>query len=121
MIKFCEELWRLIAESEEKTVFGYAEMRILLMLADAAESQGNISRAYEYDKRVEELWFAGGEDEDQIIDLVPCYRRDALQKPSEAIRRLEAFPDAYVNFLQERRYVYTRLMAVTMPTPLVRR
>jgi len=106
-IKFCEEPLRLIAEAKEKIVSEHTEMTILLMLADAAESQGNMSRAFEYDERIKELWLADGKGEHEATDLVPCHRRDALQylaagKPSEAIQLLEGLAYSYIYFMQER-------------------
>jgi len=106
-IKFCEEPLRLIAEAKEKIASEHTEMTILLMLADAAESQGNMSRAFEYDERVKKLWFADDKGEHEAADLVPCHRRDELQhlaarKPSEAKKLLEGLAYSYINFMQER-------------------
>jgi hypothetical protein len=110
-VKFCEDGMRLIADAEGIASGGkktHLEMRLLLLLADAAESEGNMDRAYEYNERIEKLWFgAGGEDKEHIVHRAPCFRRDAFRlltakKPLEAIETLKVFRKSYVCLLEER-------------------
>ena len=103
-ITLCEEALILLPETRKIVPMRESEAQLLLMLADAAEGQGDMKRALEYDMKAVE---ANCEHNDghYLGEFVTCSRREAIQqlsagKPEEAIRYLSSVPQRYVGFLE---------------------
>jgi len=74
------------------------------MLADAAEGQGDMRRAHEYDEKAKKGWLQTGKTH-HFPELVASHRRDALEllkagRAYEAACTLKYVPDLYVNSLK---------------------
>ena len=100
----CEEALVLFPQVEEDCVGELAEAKVLIMLADAAEGQGDMGRVHEYDKKAKKGWRKYGEMV-YFPELVGSHRRDALkllktERPQEASCTLKYVPDLYVNLLK---------------------
>jgi hypothetical protein len=100
----CEEALVLFPQVEEDCVGELAEAKVLIMLADAAEGQGDMGRAHEYDEKAKKGWRKYGEMV-YIPQLTACHRRDAIEFPKagrayEAGCALKYVPDIYVNWLE---------------------
>lgn len=79
MITCCEEALGLIPKAKEGACYlGQAEERLLLLLADAYEGQGNMRRARECDAKAKLAWRKSGRSS-TCGDLASLLRRDALQ------------------------------------------
>jgi tetratricopeptide (TPR) repeat protein len=75
----CEEALALIPEAEGGLVrAARRQERLLLCLADAAEAQGDMELARDYDEKAKKLWseFRG---EGEFAELVACDRREAIE------------------------------------------
>jgi len=81
---------------------GNAERRIFLLLADAAEGQGNLMLAHEYDQKAKKIWL---ENDIYCAELEASNRRTATEllakgRTHEAVQLLEHVPFAYVEMLR---------------------
>jgi tetratricopeptide (TPR) repeat protein len=100
----CEEALVLCPKAEEGCVNDLTEVGVMIMLADAAEGQGDMRRAHEYDEKAKKGWGKYGK-EVYIPQLTACHRRDAIEFPKagrayEAGCALKYVPDVYVNLLK---------------------
>lgn len=100
MIKCSDEMLAILPDVKRDFVI---EMRTFLMFADAAEGQGDMTLAYEYDEKAKQSWC-----ESNIMsnngELEACYRRQASRlltsgKPHEAVQILETVPATYNHLL----------------------
>lgn len=99
-----EEALTLLPEARKKTPFRDAEVRLLILLADVAEGQGDMARALEIDQKA---LAAYNEIPNRIFmfEFVDALRREALKKlragkPEEAIRHLSPVPRRYLELLE---------------------
>jgi len=81
------------------------EERLLLLLADAAEGQGDLRRAREFDVETMKVWYGQGGKE-LNAEFLDCYCRQALKQlaaglPHEAAMSLKSAPRLYLSFFQE--------------------
>lgn len=76
--KKCEEALQLLPEAKGHVSLKEMEQRLLLLLADTAEAQGDLWRAHEYDEKIKKAWFERG-NTGIIGELATCYRREALE------------------------------------------
>ena len=94
---------KIIREAKEQSPMGNMEERFLLLLADAAEGQGGMIRAVEYDLEMYKLWVGSGKS--MFGEMVASLCRQALNfldagRPREAVLTLQKAPDHYVELLQ---------------------
>lgn len=61
MIKCCKEGLKILPDAKGDSAVEHLEERFLLTLADAAEGQGDMVRAREYDEKAKKIWFESGE------------------------------------------------------------
>jgi len=100
----CKEALTLYPEVKGDFVrVGCFEERLLLFLADAAEAQGDMGLAREYDDKAKKLLseFRG---EAEFAELVACDRREAIAllaigRAEEAVQTLKDAPKPYKNVL----------------------
>lgn len=81
------------------------DKRLLLLLADAAEGQGDLKRAREFDMETLKVWYGQG-GTSLNIEFVDCYRRQALEQlaaglPHEAAMSLKSILRLHVCLFQE--------------------
>ena len=74
------------------------------MLADAAEGQGDMRRAHEYDEKAKKGWRKYGKTI-HVLELAAPHRRDALKllqagRAHEAGCTLKYVPDVYLKYLK---------------------
>ena len=103
LIECCNEALTLRRQVREH--IGQTGEKLLLLLADAAEAQGYMSRAYKYDELAEETFLNSGVKGFYFSQLVTSYRRSALKhmaagKPQNAVQILTEVPKGYVKMLQ---------------------
>jgi hypothetical protein len=72
----CEKASTLVPKSRQDPWVLQGNERILLRLADAAEEQGGLRRAREYDEKAKRIWSGWGKAH-LFIELMACNRREA--------------------------------------------
>lgn len=80
-----------------------------MLLADAAEAQGDMERALEFDAKADDL--LRGNELSHKIDQVPFHRRRGLVllaagEPYEAVDALTPALKLYLNFLEHPRFTF---------------
>lgn len=76
--EFCEKAIPLFEGLERAKTTTQTESRIYLLLADAAEVEGDLERALTNDEKAKKVWFDTGAT-DINLELVACSRREAVQ------------------------------------------
>lgn len=77
-IKLCEETLILLPEARKEIPMRESEAQLLLMLVDAAEGQGDMKRALEYDEKAVEANRTHN-DGRYLGELVTSLRREAVE------------------------------------------
>jgi len=95
-----QEALTVLPKVKKDILIDEMEERLLLSFADAAEGQGDIKRALEFDEQVKRLWFEQGGTK-LSVDFADCYRRHALDQlamglPHEAAISLKCIPRLYL-------------------------
>ena len=102
VVQCCEEALTTIPDPDELMQDRelYFDVRFLLLLADAAEGQADVKRAFAYDEKAKKLWLEEHETLFNLRDFVACNRRQAFRllaggRPEEAAQLLEIVPRVY--------------------------
>jgi len=89
------------------------------LLADAAEAQGDLERAHEYDKKVLKIWSRRNATH-PFVALATCRRREAMLlaagRPHDAIRTLN---DELIASVQMIKYWGISLLEVPILSPVM--
>jgi hypothetical protein len=101
--EYCEGALALLPQIEKDLLNDQAQAALLIMLADAAEGQGDMSRTHEYDEKAKKSWLETGQTV-HFPDLVGSHRRDALKllqagRPEDATQVLVYLPNVLMQEL----------------------
>lgn len=93
VIEYSKEALRFIPDAKKKIPMGHMEEQLLIVLADAAEGQGDMPRAYKYDKEALELYVESGLTKRSDFLFMNCFRREGIEllaagNPNEAVLAL---------------------------------
>lgn len=102
-IEYCKEGLVLLPAAKGSKGIRPTEVRLLILLADVAEAQGDLGRAHEYDKEANKAWHGTGKTNGNF-ELMACYRREAVQllasgRAGEAVLLLQDYTSAYADRL----------------------
>lgn len=104
-IECSEAALELLPKVKKGILIDEMEERLLLLLADAAEGQGKLRQAREYDEKVKRVWFEHG-GTSISMEFTDAYRRWALEemaagRPHDAACILDSVPRLYLYFFKE--------------------
>jgi len=77
MTEYCEQALALLPDVEEGRLRFRSREKLLILVADAAEGQGDMRRAHEYDEKATKVWSETGKTY-HFLELTACHRRDAV-------------------------------------------
>ena len=121
VISYSEEALKLIPESDKRPML-QIKGRLLILLADAAEGQGDMVKAHEYDDKAKKLRSESNKGLPMSeAQVVPCFRREAIMllaagRPRDAVQLLTYDKISYVNLFT---YTTVNIMASNHTSALI--
>jgi len=106
-VQFCEEALKLLFEIGPEWQIFTIYTRLLVMLGDAMEGQGDWAQAHQYDQQVLDMWEKKKRTSKMPSEgiILNAVRREGMRlvresRPDLAVKKMEGVPSFYVTFLE---------------------